>query len=211
MTAFTGGRILDTECHAETVAGAAEFPLVHFFHDPAFVRITGWYDRIMTIVAVIAFFSVGLMAEIHVAGIGRKFVTDSSGRCRMTFLTVGFYTESRLVVVTAAAGFSLFHLGHAEAFVARSRHIQGRMTILTAVGGNMGYMTEDRAAGTKVNLFDSVALLAIRLDAKGAFTVMTRAAGIPLFHVSHGAALAFLAGDKDPVMTIGTFEQRCMN
>ena len=103
MTAFTGGWILYTECHAESVAGAAKFPLVHFFHDPAFVRITGWYDRIMAIAAVVAFFTVGFMAEFHIAGIGRKLVTDSAGRCRMTFLTVGFYTESRLVVMTAAA------------------------------------------------------------------------------------------------------------
>lgn len=109
--------------------------------------------------------------------------------------------------MTTSARFSLLHLGHAETLIARSGGIKIRMAVFAAVGGNMGDMTEDRAAGTKIDLFDGVALLAVRLDSESGLAVMARAAGVASLHGRHAVSLAGFAGDKKSVMTIGTFEQ----
>lgn len=87
--------------------------------------------------------------------------------------------------MTAAAGFTLLHLGHTETLVAGTRQVKAGMTILAAVGGDMGRMAENSAAGPKLDIFYRMTLLTIRFDAKGCFAVMTSSAGSALFHVSH--------------------------
>lgn len=87
--------------------------------------------------------------------------------------------------MTAAAGFALLHLDHTETLVAGARQVQAGMAILAAVGGNVGRMAENGAAGAELDIFYRMTLLTIRFDAKGCFTIMTGTAGIPFFHVSH--------------------------
>lgn len=76
MAAFTGCRILYAERHTESVTCAAKFALIHLFHNPAFVRIAGWHDIVMTIIAAIPLFTVWFVTELHISGIGRKLVTN---------------------------------------------------------------------------------------------------------------------------------------
>lgn len=109
--------------------------------------------------------------------------------------------------MATSARFALLHLVHIKTLIARSGGIKIRMTVFATVGGNMGNMTEDRAAGTKIDLFDGVALLTVRLDSESGLAVMARTAGVASLHGRHAVSLAGLAGDKKSVMTIGTFEQ----
>ena len=161
MAAFAGCRILDAECHTETVAAAAEFALIHFLHHPAFIGSSGRYHGIMAVTAVITFFNVRFMAELNVSGARRKLIAYRTRGSGMTLHTAGFYPESRFIIMAAAARFTLFHLAHSKTFIACPRNINIRMTILAAIGGDMYRMTEFGAAGAKPDLFNGMAFLAV--------------------------------------------------
>jgi len=95
--------------------------------------------------------------------------------------------------------------------IARARRVEVRMTLFTAVSGDMRRMTENRAARPKVDLLYSMAFLTVRLDTKSRLAIVTRSAGVPGFHGSHAVSLAGFAGYIQPVMAIGTLEQSGMD
>lgn len=166
----------------------------------------------MAIIAVITSFGMRFVTEFNVAGICRKFVPHGFQWCGVTFLTVTLNAESALIIVAISAGFALLHLQHAEAFITGARNINIRVAILAAVGGNMHLMTEYRAAGAEVDLFDCMTLLAIGFNPKRALVIMTRSAAPPFFHISHCCrAVFFVAKIKYCIVAIGTTEKRSMN
>ena len=172
MATFTGCRILDAERHTETMTAAAELALVHLLHHPALVCRPRGNDGIMTITAVIPFFGMRLMAELDVTGIGGKLITDRARCPGVALHAVGLYTEGRFVIMATAAGFALLHLAHGEMFISVARYVEIRMAILAAIGGNMYRMAEYGAAGTKIDLFDRMAFLAVRFHPKGGLAIM---------------------------------------
>lgn len=85
------------------------------------------------------------------------------------------------------------------------------MAILAAVGGNMYRMAENCAAGTEINLFDRMALLAVGLHTKSVFTIVTCTARTTFFHICHGGTFAGFAGIENGAVALDTFEHAIVN
>lgn len=211
MASFTGCRILDAERHAEAMAGAAEFTLIHLLHHPALVRPARRYDRVMAVSADISFFHMRLMAKLDVAGAGGQFIADRTRGSGVTFRAVALYAKSRLFIVARTARFALLHLGHGVTLIARAGNKQVGMALLAAVGGDMHRVGKLGAAGAELNLFHRMAFLAVGFHPESGLVIMARAARAPLFHISHGCPHTLLASPEYRTVALTALEHVPVN
>lgn len=79
------------------------------------------------------------------------------------------------------------------------------MTIIAAIGGNMYRVGEFGAAGTKPDLFNGMAFLAVCFHTESGFSIMAGSARLTLFHVSHGGSYAPFAGYEYLIVAFNTF------
>lgn len=187
------------------MAAAAEFALIHLLHHPAFIGTSGRNDGIMAITAAIAFSKVRFMAELNVSGTGGKLISDRTRITGMALRTTGLYPESRFIIMATAARFALFHLAHCEMFITGTRNVKIGMAILAAIGGDMYRVAKFGAAGAEMDLFDSMAFLAVRFYTKSSFSIMATAAGLSLFHVSHAEPNTIFTGFENLIVALTTF------
>lgn len=115
--------------------------------------------------------------------------------------------ECGFAVMTGAAGFTCFHLGHGYCLLARTRGVNTRVAILALECCHMQFVAEkdiSRAGNPEASVFHRVTLDAVT-QGEALFPIMAGSAGSALFHLYH-AHLFIGSGFIDPVMTRFTLQ-----
>jgi hypothetical protein len=167
------------------VTGATRFPLLHLRHRYSLVFLGRKVEFDMAISALIQAY-VKYVAEFNVPRILQLEVYLLYG---MTLCAI-IRLKTVFAVMTGAAGFSFIHQGHGD----RLSHGQVenfRVANTAFTVAEMFFVIEYH--GSRFFYFDADICHFMTLDAllqiKGPFAVVASAAGLALFHISHGVAI----------------------
>lgn len=168
------------------MAGTTGFPLLHVGHGISPGCRSGGKNRVMAFAAG-KHGAVFVVAERDRAGVfdAEINVVDFA---RMTLVAIGGNTKNINAVMTGTAGFSLFHLRHGIAHASDPTDENITVAIAAPEQWCVLGMAEVGVEFLENDLLHRlVAFLAITLDRKCGFAIVTGTAGEPLFHVIHGA------------------------